>query len=362
MTTLESRYAERIQEFKAREARIPELRAHVHELEARLEQTSRDMDPDTHFRVVNALEAARKDLAEAADLDAQTQYILDTIPFIKEYTTDLDDDDRAPSVPQTGMDSFVSVAARSNRNTTYRAYLAEVEGQADAVVTRPRGGWGADMVCTACNASCLFNGRESVLLCPECGVVRYFHEGSEHNLSYAEEMALDITTSFSYKRLNHFIEWLNALQAKENTEIPPEIIEALKGEFKKHRTTVRSDIKPTKIREFLKKLGFTKYYEHCHHICALLNGTPPPRLPQELEAKLKKMFADIQEPFEKHCPQTRKNFLSYSYVLYKFCELLGEHEYLQFFPLLKSAEKLHAQDVIWKGICKELSWHFVPSV
>ena len=175
-------------------------------------------------------------------------------------------------------------------------------------------------------------------------------------------MALDITTSFSYKRLNHFIEWLNALQAKENTEIPPEIIEALKGEFKKHRTTVRSDIKPTKIREFLKKLGFTKYYEHCHHICALLNGTPPPRLPQELEAKLKKMFADIQEPFEKHCPQTRKNFLSYSYVLYKFCELLGEHEYLQFFPLLKSAEKLHAQDVIWKGICKELSWHFVPSV
>jgi hypothetical protein len=74
------------------------------------------------------------------------------------------------------------------------------------------------------------------------------------------------------------------------------------------------------------------------------------------------MFKDIQAPFEKHCPPERKNFLSYSYVLYKFCELLGEDEYLEYFPLLKSKEKLYNQDVLFRKICEELRWEFIPTI
>ena len=74
------------------------------------------------------------------------------------------------------------------------------------------------------------------------------------------------------------------------------------------------------------------------------------------------MFKDIQKPFDEHCPTERKNFLSYSFVLFKMCELLGEDEYLQFFPLLKSKEKLYSQDVIWKKICATLRWEFIPTV
>lgn len=40
----------------------------------------------------------------------------------------------------------------------------------------------------------------------------------------------------------------------------------------------------------------------------------------------------------------------------------GEDEYLQYFPLLKSNEKLYAQDQIWKKICKDLRWEFIASV
>lgn len=50
------------------------------------------------------------------------------------------------------------------------------------------------------------------------------------------------------------------------------------------------------------------------------------------------------------------------YTLYKFCELLGEDEYLQYFPLLKSNEKLYAQDQIWRKICRDLRWEYIPSV
>jgi hypothetical protein len=77
------------------------------------------------------------------------------------------------------------------------------------------------------------------------------------------------------------------------------------------------------------------------------------------------MFKEIQEPFQKVRPNVqkkRKNFLSYAYVLHKFVELLGLDELKETFPLLKSREKLHQQDKIWEGICKELNWQFIESV
>jgi hypothetical protein len=40
----------------------------------------------------------------------------------------------------------------------------------------------------------------------------------------------------------------------------------------------------------------------------------------------------------------------------------GEDEYLQYFPLLKSKSKLYAQDQIWKKICRDLQWEFIPTI
>lgn len=117
-----------------------------------------------------------------------------------------------------------------------------------------------------------------------------------------------------------------------------------------------------KIRGYLKKLNLTKYYEHSCYIICRLNGKQPPTFGPDIEDKLKKMFRDIQQPFIEVCPKNRKNFLSYSYVLHKFCELLELDEYKEYFPLLKSREKLHQQDLIWKGICQKLNWEFIRSI
>lgn len=116
------------------------------------------------------------------------------------------------------------------------------------------------------------------------------------------------------------------------------------------------------MREILKKLGENKYYEHINYIINRINGVPTPHIPPELEEKLCNMFKEIQGPFLKHCPRERKNFLSYSYVLYKFFQILELDEYLKYFSLLKSREKLYVQDQIFKHICKDLGWKFVPSL
>ena len=167
---------------------------------------------------------------------------------------------------------------------------------------------------------------------------------------------------FAYKRSNHFNEWLSQIQAHEKTDISPELFDRLLAEIKKERITNLSLLTPEKIRAYLKKLGYNKYYEHIPYIICRLNGKKPPKITPEIEEKLRQMFKEIQEPFIKHRPKNRKNFLSYSYVLHKFVELLSHDELLVLFPLLKSREKLHEQDLIWAAVCKELKWEFIKSV
>ena len=122
------------------------------------------------------------------------------------------------------------------------------------------------------------------------------------------------------------------------------------------------DLKPKKLREILKKLKKNKYYEHIPHIINKLNGTPAPIMDYKTEEELRRMFKEIQIPFQNNCPPDRKNFLSYSYILHKFVQLLELDEFINCFLLLKSREKLHQQDQIWKKICAELKWQFIPSM
>ena len=169
-------------------------------------------------------------------------------------------------------------------------------------------------------------------------------------------------TYFAYKRINHLNEWISQIQGKESTEIPPEIYDKILLEIRKQRITNMADVTNAKIREILKKLGQNRFYEHGAHIMNRLNGMPSISLTPEIEDKLRQMFKMIQIPFFKHAPRNRKNFLSYSYTLHKCLQLLELDEYLKYFPLLKSREKTHAMDEVWKKICADLSWHFYPSV
>jgi hypothetical protein len=153
---------------------------------------------------------------------------------------------------------------------------------------------------------------------------------------------------------------LNQVQGKETTDIPEELYDKILLEIKKQRITNMAEITPPKIKEILKKLKSNKFYEHIPHIINKLNGLPMPYLSPELEEKLKQMFKQTQAPFLRHSNK-RKNYLSYSYVIHKFLQLLGHDELLQHFSLLKSSEKLSDQDRIWKLICEDLNWEYIPS-
>jgi hypothetical protein len=159
-----------------------------------------------------------------------------------------------------------------------------------------------------------------------------------------------------------FSNGLSQFQAKESTEISDEIIELIKSELRKQRFKYLDYTKIDQVQKILKKLKLNDFYEHIAFIISKITGKPAPSINRETEETLKKMFDKIQEPFEKHCPKDRINFLSYSYVLHKFFQLLELDDYVKCFPLLKSRQKLRIQDEIWKKICYDCDWEFYPSV
>jgi DNA-directed RNA polymerase subunit RPC12/RpoP len=281
------------------------------------------------------------------------EYMAACVPYIKQLSDDTSDRHTLNSVFASNVKKGIP------RKAIYHDYLRVVENY-QGVLENELVQYVDIDTCLHCKSSNVFLVQvNSDYVCGECGS-SVLVMGDE--LSYKEEQEKVKVVNYSYKRDNHFNEWLLQFQARERTEIPSDVITQLRCEFKKQKLTNILDITHAKVRALLKKLRLNKYYEHVPYITNSLNGVHPPVMSQALEDRLRMMFRDIQEPFNKHCPETRKNFLSYSYVLYKFCELLGEDEFLACFPLLKSKEKLYQQDVIWKNICEELQWEFISTI
>ena len=198
---------------------------------------------------------------------------------------------------------------------------------------------------------------EGVLICNSCSrSIPYLIENEKP--SY-KEPPKEICF-YAYKRINHFKEILSQFQGKETTQIPPDVITNIKLQMKKERISLK-DITNQKTKEILKNLGYNKYYEHIQFIKEKL-GIKPQVMSAELEETLCNLFIELQAPYSKYCPDDRVNFLNYYYTAYKLCELLGKTHYLEHFPMLKDREKRIEQDTIWKKICAELDWEFIPTM
>jgi hypothetical protein len=139
--------------------------------------------------------------------------------------------------------------------------------------------------------------------CTNCGLVTETQKISE-SLSYKENQEVEHVSTLCYNRIDYFKQWLNQIQAKEYVDIPTEVIDTIIIQLKKERK-LQKEINISSMKKILKKTN-------------------------------------------------NSNFFSYPYTIRKFCQILGLNEYLCYFPLLKSREKIYKQDIIWKKIIQYL--------
>jgi len=308
---------------------------------------------DLHEKKLDYFEFKNKDSSSWVD-NEEIEYLLDFVSIINKNKNN-------EVIIENGknMDSFVTSKLNTTKTELYNEYIRKFNPDLKPIMLPTNNNH-----CTNCNSdSFIYETKTGSEICTICGLANYIINHVDYNVLYTETS--EQLNIFNYKRNNHFQECLNQLQAKENTTIPTKIIDDLTREFKKYNITDPKLFTPGLVKEYLKKLKYNKYYEHIPTIINDFCGINAPKMTQEFEQQLKIMFDEIQVPFEKYskivCP-LRKNFLNYNYILYKMCELLNKDEFLHCFPLLKSREKLYEHDLIWKGICRDLLWEYIPSI
>lgn len=216
-------------------------------------------------------------------------------------------------------------------------------------------------ICEACKKGELIpQDEEGIMICnnDQCGTfITYIVDSSKPS---NKEPPNEVSYT-AYIRLNHFKEILSQFQAKETTQIPEEVIDAIKARIKKERIMDLKLINYDKMREILRKLGLNKYFEHIQYINSIF-GIKPPIMNEELHETLCVLFIEIQKPWAVHCPANRTNFFNYTYTLYQLCVLLDQTQYLPYIPMMKDRDKQLEQDMIWKLVCKDLDWEFFPTI
>jgi hypothetical protein len=375
-TTLDSLHTLRVQNMLEREKDMETLMGEITELQQKCRETR---DEVIYEQLQKRIKDLEKEIERRKGGNEFFDYFLDTGQILYDYyeiQEKIQNGEepamkRVASKPGSVLAALESAAATENpervapssqgtlqgRDKLLEQYLLKVHPEhvrgTNEIENDPYG------ECDKCQKEMIFSANEAVFTCTECGFQEFVLVDSDKP-SYKDPPRE--VSYYAYKRINHFNEWLAQFQAKESTEIPQEVYEAICAELKKERILDYRTLSRQKVREILKKLKYNKYYEHVPHIMNRLNGQNAPVMSREVEEKLRYMFKEIQPSFQKNCPKDRSNFLSYSYVLYKFCELLELDEYLSSFPLLKNRDKLYVQDKIWEKICADLAWQFIRSV
>jgi hypothetical protein len=360
--TLDGKHKEFLNEFsKDENDRIPELQLEKYELKELLQKDTITVEQQLEYQdKINEINETIKQIK-----GKKMEYFLDNSKFIFDYfenkknistgtTSNISDKNKI-------LNSFFKIkqddSSNINQNKTnniVQKYLSNIDEtfiDVNSFICQTD-------VCQICHKGELIPLEdEGILICNICfRSIPYLIENEKP--SYKEPPKE--VCFYAYKRINHFKEILAQFQGKETTQIPIEVIENIKLQIKKERIDL-SQISNNKTKEILKKLGYNKYYEHIPFIKDKL-GIKPPIMSPELEDTLCNLFVELQSPYSKYCPDDRVKFLNYYYTAYKLCELLGESQYLEHFPMLKDREKRIEQDSIWRKICEELDWEFIPTI
>jgi hypothetical protein len=359
ISTLENKHRQKIKEFETEKESVVSLENKLNEIKNDIGELDKLREKFT-----NVEQQKRAHLLDTKDdIERKLHILKNNIPEMDYYDKTGDILMNYYNIKNTEDDSTESKSILSflckkkqvdekpknkvNKTELFEKYCQITEG----IRVNPDDGSKRIKYCLECKIEKILNLVESSYICPLCGDMEMIIMDED----------VQIKDYSPYKRLNRFREWLNAFQAKQSPEIDDVVYKEIIDELNKRRITDLSTLNREKMRSILKKLKFNHLYEHTHYIINKLSGLPPPKITRDMEKMFIRMFLMIQDPWSKHKPTDRKNFLSYGYVLHKFCELLELDHLLDCFPLHKQLDILMENDTIWKKICTDLNWDFISS-
>ena len=370
INTIDEKHKEMLRSFEEIETvTIPALNVEKKELKSKI-LTLKEHQIDVYLDIKDKIEQIKSQIKELRG--KKKRYFLDNSKYIFQYFEQKQQISNSASSSTQNvniLNSFFKIKSKTPENDTlasekyaqskklYMKYWQNVNNE----ISNIQNFIISSNVCQLCHKGELIpQDEEGILICNngECGkFITYIVDSSKPT---NKEPPNEVSYT-AYIRLNHFKEILSQFQAKETTQIPEEVMNAIKARIKKERIKDLSTINYTKMREILRKLGYNKYFEHIQYINSQF-GIKPPIMTEELHETLCVLFIEIQKPWSMFCPAGRTNFFNYTYTLYQLCVLLDQKQYLPYITLLKDQVKQREQDAIWKLVCNYLDWEFYPTI
>jgi hypothetical protein len=335
-SNLAARHDEITNELESSKIKIEKLDEELADLEKKLSETVNISEKNTINIKCSELRSQKQQLSLYDEYD----YLHEVFDILMDYEDD-------------SQDKF----------NLLNQYLSKVDKETVTKGNKKRNKFdNISKLCEKCKDEMILDLHNGLMVCRICGESQTILV--ESDIPNYKEECNDTKTYVAYKTMNHFNEWLNKIQGKEVIELSEEVCDKIKKEINKYN--LNGDVKnitPYYMREILSKLGLNKYYDDIPYIIFKTTGKEPPQLAREQEEKLRLMFREVQEPFKIYKPNMRKNLISYSYIIYKLCELTELDFILPFIHLLKSDQKIKDMDIfIWKKICAHLNCEFIPSI
>jgi hypothetical protein len=363
--TIDEKHSEMISQFSQNTNEIiPQLQDEIACLQEQLKQIKKKSNIDEFLTIKERILSNQKKI-KALSLQ-EKNYYLENSKYIFAYFEQKKDISSGKGnknvlnsffkIPSKN-DDFINIEKYNQSKKIYQSYWKNVSNDyiniQDYVVSSD--------VCESCKIGEMIpQEEEGILICNHSACGKFISYIVDSSKPTNKEPPNEVSYT-AYIRLNHFKEILSQFQAKETTQIPEEVIQAIRDRIKKERIKDYKEINYDKMREILRKLGFNKYFEHIQYINSIF-GIKPPVMNEELHETLCVLFIEIQKPWALHCPPNRRNFFNYTYTLYQLCVLLDQTQYLPYIPMMKDREKQLDQDMIWKKVCMELDWMFTPTV
>jgi hypothetical protein len=363
-TTIDETHSEMLLKFRDIEMSvIPQLCEEIRVLKL----SAKELSPDRLDKFLDIRDRVRAIRAQIRDLRSnKDKYFLDNASYIFDYFEHKRNVSRG-EIKQNSLilNTFFKVKSctpdiepdiQNKSKNLYQKYWKNVVNE---LVDMKNFVVAAD-VCEYCRKGELIaQDDEGVLICnnSQCGIFIPHIVDSSRPTNKEPPNEISYT---AYVRLNHFKEILSQFQAKETTQIPTHVIDAIRARLRKDRITDTNALTYAKMREILRKLKFNKYFEHIQYINSIF-GVKPPKMSEKLHETMCFLFVEIQNPWALHCPAHRTNFFNYTYTLYQLCVLLDQRQYLPYISQLKDVDKQREQDQIWKNVCADLNWKFFPT-
>lgn len=197
---------------------------------------------------------------------------------------------------------------------------------------------------------------DSVYICTACG---YTVNGHVSTPSFNESNRINVSHRYIYDKKAHFSDSVKKFQGKQNTTISDKLYKTIETKMRNHNIS-KSELTIDHLYEFLRSTGFSDHYEDVSLIFHKITGHELPDI-SHLESPLYKLFAQIDAIYDRYKEPGRVNFLNGQFVLFKLLQKLKYPCSEDDFYFLKTREKILEHDRIWKGLCLELNWEYIPT-